>query len=388
MTTVRRLLLYFLIASVVLFEGAVLLSVSTPQGRAGVKAVLFIPQVLADMPLKPLELLTRKPTREMIEFPLAEGMGSADLYLPHGSGRHSAVLFYLGVVPPDRDESRVVALGEALARSGVVVMIPWLQTQVQNKIVPEDIDGLVRGFQRLRELDRVDPDRVGMGGISTGASMATVAAQDERIRSQVRFVNFFAGYYDASDLVRAIGSRSRFYGDRVARWDPDELTVRLLTEHLIDGVADPDDKAALIRMLIDKAPNTDGGPVRLTEEGFAVYRLIQGEAFEDVDELMEQLSPETKEFLDLISPATHIDRLEARMLMMHDRADRLVPSEESRRLAESLGNESDTYYTEFSLFQSAIQVHTDGGGDLGPLDYVSEAFKLFRHMYVVMREVS
>ena len=126
----------------------------------------------------------------------------------------------------------------------------------------------------------------------------------------------------------------------------------------------------------------------LSEEGFAVYRLIQGEAFENIDELMEQLSRQTKEFLDLISPATHIDRLEARMLIMHDRADRLVPSEETRRLAESLGDESDTYYTEFSLFQSAIQVHTDGGGDLGPLDYASEAFKLFRHMYFVMREVS
>jgi hypothetical protein len=385
---VRRLLLYLLIASVVLFDGAALLTVSTPQGRAALKTALFIPQILADMPFKPLELLTMKPTRVTIEFPLAEGVGSAELYLPHGSSRHSAVLFYLGVVPPNRDESRVVALGEALARSGVVVMIPWLETQAQNKIVPDDIDGLVRGFQHLRAMDRVDADRVGMGGICTGASMATVAAQDERIRSQVRFVNFFAGYYDANDLVRAIGSRSRFYGDRVAPWDPDELTLRLLTEHLIDGVADPDDKAALTRIFIDKAPSADGGPVSLSEEGFGVYRLIQGEAFEDVDELMEQLSRQTKEFLDLISPATHIDRLEARMLIMHDRADRLVPSEETRRLAESLGDESDTYYTEFSLFQSAIQVHTDGGGDLGPLDYASEAFKLFRHMYFVMREVS
>lgn len=384
----RRLLLYLLIVSVILFDGAALLTVSTPQGRAGLKTVLFIPQVLAGMPFKPLELLTMKPTRVTIEFPLAEGVGSADLYLPHGSGRHGAVLFYLGVMPPDRDESRVVALGEALARSGVVVMIPWLETQAQNKIVPDDIDSLVRGFQHLRAMDRVDPDHVGMGGICTGASMATVAAQDERIRSHVRFVNFFAGYYDASDLMRAIGSRSRFFADQVSPWNPDGLTMRLLTEHLIDGVTDPDDKAALTRLFIDKVPKADGGPASLTEEGFAVYRLIQGAAFEEVDELMQQLSPRTKEFLDLISPATHIDRLEARMLIMHDRADRLVPSEETRRLAASLADENDTYYTEFSLFQSAIQVHTDGGGDLGSLDYVSEAFKLFRHMYVVMREVS
>ena len=75
-------------------------------------------------------------------------------------------------------------------------MIPWLETQVREELVPEDIDRLVRGFQYLRSLDSVDPDRVGVGGICVGASFVTVAAQDDRIRDQVKFVNLLAGYYD------------------------------------------------------------------------------------------------------------------------------------------------------------------------------------------------
>ena len=102
---------------------------------------------------------------------------------------------------------------------------------------------------------------------------------------------------------------------------------------------------------------------------------------------MEMLSPQTKELLAAISPSTGIDRLDARMLIMHDRADRLVPSEESRRLAQALGESEDTYHTEFSLFQNAIQVHKDENVELGPLDYAREVFKLLRHMYVVMREL-
>lgn len=73
---------------------------------------------------------------------------------------------------------------------------------------------------------------------------------------------------------------------------------------------------------------------------------------------------------------------------MHDRADRLVPSEESRRLAEALRENGGVYHTEFSLFQREIQVHVDEGEGVGPLGFVREASKFFMHMYNVMREAS
>ena len=361
---------------------------ATPQGRVAVRTLLFLPQVLPAIPLKPQQWLTREPTRTEIEFPLAAGMGVADLYVPAGSGRHSAVLFFMGVVPPDRDERRIVALAEGLSRAGMVVMIPWLDTQTENRIIPQDIDSLVRGFQHLLTLERVDPDRVGVGGICTGASMVTVAAQDERISDDVRFINFFAGYYDALDLVRAIGGRSRFLGDDTTPWNPNSLTMRLFTNHLIEGVTDPADRALLGRVIVGKEPILEDELRSLSSEGMAVYRLVQGAPWEEVDGLIGQLSPKTIEFLRIISPSTNIDKLKARVLIMHDTGDRLVPSEESRRLAEALGEDSDTYHTEFSFFQREIQVHVDQSKSIGPIGYTKEALKFFMHMYNIMREVS
>ena len=200
-------------------------------------------------------------------------------------------------------------MAEGLARSGVVVVIPWLVSQNTERPTSQDIDSLVRAFQHLRSLESVDPDRVGMGGICTGASLLTVAAQDERINSQVKFINFFAGYYDALDLVRAIGSRSRFYGDLLAPWIPDKLTMRLFTNHLIDGVTDPRDRAQLTRVLIDNEAVTQEEIESLSSEAMAVYRLVNGVPPEEVDGLMAQLSPKTVGFLRLISPNTHIDKL-------------------------------------------------------------------------------
>lgn len=382
----RRLLRRLLIALAAAIVAVVVLVAATPQGRAAYRTALFIPQVLSGIPVNPQEWVTRDPVRREVSYPTAGGRGVADLYLPGGSGKHSAVLFFQGVVPGGRYDPRIVALGEGLARSGMVVMVPWSDTQVEERIETDDIDNLVRAFQHLRTLEEVDPDRVGMGGICIGASLATVAAQDARIRDDVKFVNFFAGYYDAFDFTKAIGSRSRFGEDYVQPWEPDKLTLRVFQHHLIDGVSSADDRAILSRVFFDGETGTDVS--LLTSEGTAVYGLLSGVDLEDADELIGRLSPRTTEFLRLISPSTHIEQLKARMLIMHDRADRLVPSEESRRLAEALGDDSDTYHTEFSFFQREIQVHVGESAGVGPLEYTKEAFKLFMHMYNIMRDVS
>ena len=96
-----RLIRRTLIVVALIVSALALLVSSTPQGRAAVRTVLFIPQVLPAIPVKPQQWLTRAPVHQEIEFPLAEGVGKADLYLPAGSGTHSAVLFFMGVVPPD-----------------------------------------------------------------------------------------------------------------------------------------------------------------------------------------------------------------------------------------------------------------------------------------------
>ena len=364
--------------------GLLLIASITPQGRVAVRTALFLPQVLPALALSPQQWLAPDPVRHAVEFPLSDGRrGSADLYVPAGSGKHSAVLFFMGVVPPDRDEKRVVRLAEGLARTGMVVMIPWLDSQRLGLIAPQDVDGLVRAFQYMSALETVDAERAGMGGICTGASLAMVAAEDPRIADDVKFINSFAGYYDARDLFKAIGGRSRFYEGGVAPWKPDGLTLRLFVEHLVGSIRSETDRA-----LLEQALSVEALDPRLSSEAIAVYKLAKGVAPDEVDSLMVQLPPNALKSLRLISPSTHIDRLKARVLIMHDRADRLVPSEESRRLADALGEGSNVYYTEFSSFQGDIQVHVDEGGGVGPFCYAREAAKLFMHMYNVLRELS
>ena len=386
----KRLLNIFKFALVFIFIVIVaisLLAFLTPQGKTSLKTILFIPQVLPSIPVRPLEWFGSAPIVKEVSYPLANGIGIADVYRPSRDGRYSAVLFSQGVVPGGRYDPRIVRLGKALARSGVVVMIPWSNTQVQNRISINDVDDMVNAFSYLVTLDYVNPEKAGMGGICVGASLSTIAAQDYRIRDSVKFVNFFAGYYDAIDLVKSIGSRTRFYEGYTVPWDPDKLTMQIFMEHLIEGVSESNDRELLTDIFVKGKIIDDVVLENITSDAHAVYKLLDGIAFDEVDDAISKLSPKTKQFLRDISPSRNINNLNARMLIMHDRADRLVNSEESKRLADALSDGNKVYHTEFSFFQREIQVHVGESDDIGVFGYVGESVKLFNHMYQVFREL-
>ena len=358
--------------------------VLTPQGKASIKAALFIPQILPAIPVKPLEYLSGTPIRQEITFTSSQGISEADIYLPSGDGVHPAVVFFMGIVPPEREEERIVALAEGLARTGMVVLIPWLDTQTDNRLIVEDIEILVDAFEYLQNHERTDRTRVGMGGICTGASMAVVAAQSSRINEEVDFINSFAGYYDAFDLVKATSAATRFQSGNSADWTPDRLTKNMVTTHLIEG-AENDDQKILIEILNSGIWNqTQFGS--LSESGRSVLTLITGPNLSEAEKAINDLNYRTVAFLEAVSPSTNLAMLKADVLLMHDLHDRLVPAEESRRFAEEVRKQGvEVYHTEFSLFQNAVQVHTDETNGTSVFNFIKQAFKLYKHMYKIMR---
>ncbi|HJO60648.1 MAG TPA: hypothetical protein QF838_07950 [SAR202 cluster bacterium] len=361
----------------------VLLLLITPQARASFKAALFIPQILPAIPIKPLEYVSGTPTRLEITFESSKGFSEADIYLPSGNGTHPGVVFFMGIVPPDREEKRILALAEGLARTGMVVLIPWLETQAENRLVVDDIETLVDAFLYLQEHERVDGTRVGMGGICTGASMAVVAAQSNRINEEVTFVNLFAGYYDAFDLVKSTASETRFNGDSESPWVPDNLTKNMVNNHLIHG-AEPDDRNILLKIMENGTWNQNQYD-SLSSSGKSVLTLLGRPSLDEAKKAITNLNAHTADFLKKISPSSNIDMLKADVLLMHDLQDRLVPAEESRRLARAVrSNGGEVYHTEFSLFQNSVKVHTTEADETGKLNFIKQAFKLYRHMHKVM----
>ena len=362
----------------------VVLTAATAQGRTAVSTLLFIPQVVPSVPVKPQAWFAPDPVRSAVAYPTADGAGAADLYAPAGDGVHSGVLLFLGVNPAGKDDPRVVNLAEGLARAGMAVLIPWSDDMTEKRVSPDDVDNLVRAYEYLLSLEGVDAERSGMGGFCVGASFVAVAAADARVRDRVRFVNFFGGYYDARDLVAAVAVKSRFDGDDVRAWTPAALSEEVVAAHLIEGVTRADEREALASAFIARdSALSDADAAEMSAEARAVYRMLSGGAKtpREARALIADLSESSQAKLAAISPSSALGGLSARVMIMHDREDALVPSEESRRLAAALAERGDFHYTEFSLFR-----HLDPTRAVSPPVYAREIFKLYAHMYRVLRE--
>ena len=350
---------------------------ATPQGKAGFRAALFVPQVL-EVPFKPQPWLASDPVRHEVTYPQEIGTGVADVYrIPDGEPR-AAVLLFLGANAAGRDDEDVVNLGNALARGGFAVMFHWSPTMaLQHNIDPVEIDNLVRAFQFLEQQDWVDSKRVGIGGFCVGASFSLVAAADPRISDRVRFVNAFGPYFDAEDLLLQVVTRSRLYQGVRTPWQPDSLTLEVFANELIETVDDMADIDLLTKKYLT-GELRDGQPA--TSAGQTVDRLLEGVSPGEAAGLYATLPEEFREAMDQISPSRYVDDIKAKLLVLHARDDELVPSAESRRLAEAMADRGDVRYTELLSFD-----HVRPAGGTGTWRLFKEGFELYRHMYGVMR---
>ena len=360
------------------------LGVAEP-GRAAVKAALFVPEILPSSPVRPQAWLVGRPTHTRVMIPLATGEAEADLYLPAASGQHPAVVLFLGVVPAGRDDPRVTDLANALARSNIVVLIPWSDVMLNSRRLDTNaVDLLIEAYRFLQGHKSVKPERIGLAGFCVGASFATLAAQDERIRDSVAYVNSFGGYFDGRDMMVSIVSRTRLYQGVEEPWEPRDDTREVFTVHLIEGLADPLEREALANVFLEgnAGPGVDPNilPNTLSDTGRTVYRLLSGVSRTEAETLVDSLPPSFTRTIEAISPSTSIAALKAPVLIMHDREDSAVPASESRKLAEALAQRGSVYYTEFSLFQ-----HVDPTRPLPPLTMAREVWKLLLHMYNIMR---
>ena len=373
------------LAAGVLLTVLVVMFILFPQLGAAWHTALFVSQVLPS-PVKPQPWFTAAPLRQQITYDRLDGLGAADIYYIPDGKRRAALLVFLGANAAGRDDPDVVNFGNALARAGFVVMLGWSPTMGErNNVDPAEIDNLAWAFQHLRSRDYVDPARVGMAGFSVGGSFVMVAAANPRIREDVAFVNSFGGYYDAPDFFRQIASNSQFREDGPPEpWAVDPLTRRVFVNELLEVVPDPAERELLTRRFGNEeigagdAAAWDG----LSEQGNLSRRILEGTTPEQAAELFDQMSLSFRQGLADISPSVHLPQVQAKLLIMHDVGDPLIPVGESRRLVKALSAQGrhDLRYTETAIFD---HVRPGSSGSLWQL--AKGAAQLYRHLYGIVR---
>lgn len=347
---------------------------ATTPGRTALTSAGFFTEVFPGTPVKPMRWLTGEPAVTRVVFSLEDGTPVAGiLYLPAGSGPHGAIVFNIGV-GPEHDNPDLVRISRAFARSGVAVLIPVSPGLTAFRIDPGEEEIAVAAFRFLQSQPFVDPERVGFFGVSVGGSIGAIAAQDPRIATEVRVVGSFGGYYDAFDLLAALVLRRIEIDGQWQVWEPLGVSLRIVRDTLLELLPETD-RAPL-------APLFDGEttriPAGLSSDGELVARLLVNRDPARMPELIEGLPREWREHLAAISPATHVERLEADLLLLHDRRDHIVPYTESIRFYDEADHLGERKLTVLSLFS-----HVSPGID-SPLRDSRDGVRLYRHIYQLL----
>ena len=352
-----------------------------PIGHAAASAALLLPEFFPNAPVRPLEWVTPAPTRSTVRLRYDGRLAVADLYAPSSSGRHGAVVIFLGVAPAGLDDPRVVRLGESLARIGVVTLVPQSQDLVDSKVDPGEIDELVSAFEYLQQRSDVAPRRIGFAGFCIGASLAVDAAEDPRINRSVALVNSFTGYYNLSTYIVSIVTHSiePFPPDGQGRqpWNPAPNATEVLDDHLISLDSNPAE-----RQILSAAAHEVHAPrpamANLSPTGRTIWELINTKDPAVASHLIGELPPDGQAKLQRLSPSSNIADLHAKVFAMHDRDDPTVPYVQSRMLVAHL-RPGQGEYDEFRIFN-----HVDPTAATTLPIFVHDAAQLGWHMFQII----
>ncbi|MFO7542740.1 MAG: hypothetical protein R6W97_08040 [Thiobacillus sp.] len=300
---------------------------------------------------------TAEPLRQPVSYTVSGRTHQADLYLPgpldgcrastadgsirNGACPRAALVAVPGAVPQGKDDARLVAFATTLARAGFAVLAPDLRGFREMRIRPSDARDIADAFAYLIRRPELAPEgRAGMFAFSYSVGPALIAALQDDIREQVRFVIGVGGYHD---LPRAMRFFTTGWFEHEGSWQhiaPDDTGKMVLVYSSLDYLENESDRAVLDRMveLRRRDPHADLTPLaaELSAEAHTVYALAVNPDPARFADLYARLPEAMRADLDQLDLAQRdLGPLHARLMLVHGRNDNLIPYPESLALADA-----------------------------------------------------
>ena len=350
-----------------------------------VKTAIALPQVVSRVPIRPLEWLTPPADRASVEFdvPSRGERIRADVYRPRTRLPRPAIVMALGANELGGRDRRAVALADALARSGFVVLV---MTGARTLADPGAYDPLElanapartsAAFVYLQSQPEVNAAHVGFVGVCLGSGVCLLTASQPELAGRVAFVFLIGPYFSLRSVLRAAVTRSAVDTSGVARpWSATPYGAERMRGWLLQAL-DPAERQQV------RASATGDRTAGLSDRARATRQLLDGVSTDHADALIDALDRRFLQALDQASPCGQLAGLRAPTSIMHSVDDGLIPVEESRHLAHALRNQVPLRYAEFQMFD-----HVDATRPLRAAVFAREAWRLAAHVEPLMRFAS
>ncbi len=238
---------------------------------------------------------------------------------PAGPGPRRAVVFLNGATPLGRDHPRVRALARGLGRAGYLVLVPDLPGLREGEITTGTLDAALAVARTAARRPDVRDGRIALVGVSVGAALALLVAEDPSLARRVSVVAGIAPYADLRKIVQ-LATTGRYLDDgKLVRYATDPFLARVVARSLIAAV-----------------PAGGRG---------AVSRLLSNDDPDRFETFYAALPPELHTEHVRLSPIVRADRIRAPVEIASAPTDKYFPLAESRALAVRAPNARVTVTT-------------------------------------------
>jgi pimeloyl-ACP methyl ester carboxylesterase len=242
-------------------------------------------------------------------------------------------VFLNGVTARGRRHPEVQRLARGFARAGYFVVVPDLPGLRSGTLTFRTYEGAVDVTLATEYRTRGD---VTLAGVSVGASLALVAAEDPRVAARVRVVLGVAPYASVAQVARLATTSTYRAGRRIVPYRPDSFVGLVIGRSLAAALPPGADRTRLLGVLRsrhkrDRRPLRDLPPMR-SRGGGALRRLLSNRDPRRFDALWARL-PVSVRRAPFLSPLAHVRRLRAPVYLATAPHDKYFPPAESRALA-------------------------------------------------------
>ncbi len=310
---------------------------------------LLMDDLMAGAGTSKLKNTTEAPRRTTIKYAIEGRDREGDLYQ---SGTPSAaVVLVPGASTSGKDDARLVAFAEALARMRFTVLVPDIPNVRQLRVKPEDAKVIADGFVYLAGRPDLAPQgRVGMGAFSYALGPTVIAALEPAVREKVRFVMGVGGYYNIVDTIKYFMTGYFREGDGPLQYvQPNWYGKWVFVHSNVDRFPDAADRETLTEManLKIKDPAVDVAALAdklRSPEGKALYAMLNNSDPEKVPGFLASLPADVRTDIEALDLSKRdLSQLKARVLLFHGYDDNLVPYTESLAFARATGGNARTF---------------------------------------------
>jgi pimeloyl-ACP methyl ester carboxylesterase len=302
---------------------------------AQARAIVVISSVLDAPVLTPaVEAVGEDP-----RFSDARVAGNPSLVVrPAGEGPWPAIFLVNGTVQEGRKLPEVRNLAQGFARAGYLVVVPDLPGLTEDRITPQTADAAAHVAREISGRPETEGGKVALVGVSTGATLALLVAEDPAITGKVSVVAGVAPYSDIRTVlsIATTGHYRRPDGELVS-YEANPFLSYVVARSLVAALPPGEDKSTLaaeLERVGRESPDSLSG-LRSRQTGDigpgarSVVGLLANRDPERFDTLYAALPDEVRHDLEELSPLAGTGRIHVPVELVSGPHDKFFPPSQS-----------------------------------------------------------